>query len=293
LLVCAAVRPSLLDVIGLRLHSVWAGDVDRSTDIRSELGLEVTVSRKVFIAAGAAAAILLTGALAARFIHGYWRFAAFVVICLLIALVTWLLPASVRKDLKTPVGAFVAAVSVLAILVQTNPNNHEQKSEEAKTNTQYLADLVRKGPFTETLPSPLEAGSLRDAYVADPSSAQKLNAVELRIAINPVKAKAIGGLDLKSFAHMEVYPTREAAARRGNASLNDLRQRYGGTVTGTAENFCMDGGRGGDFWTCAGIRDYVYAEVTISPAAQCHPLVRHRNTGAMLRYADRQIDLAT
>jgi hypothetical protein len=191
------------------------------------------------------------------------------------------------------VGAFVAAVGVLAIFIQTSPENQAGKPAKDNTNTQYLADLVRKGPFTETLPSPLVAGSLRDVGIADPSSAQKIDAVELEIKIDPAKAKDFGGLELQTFAHMEVYSTREEAARRGGASLDDLRRRYQGTVSGTAEKFCVDGGSGGDFWTCAGVRDFVYAEVTVSPAPNANLPFATGTVGAMLRYADRQTDLAT
>jgi hypothetical protein len=268
--------------------------VDRSTDATS--GLEpgvVTVRRKALVATLAGVAILLTAALAANLISETWRVAVLLVICLLIAAVASLLPESVRKNMKTPVGAFVAAVGVLAIFLQTNPDNQAAKPANDNTNTQYLADLVRKGPFTEPLPSPLVAGSLLDVRIADPSSAKKIDAVQLEIKIDPVKAKDFGGLDLQSFAHMEVYSTREEAARRGSASLDDLRRRYQGTVSGTAENFCVDGGNGGDFWTCAGVRDFVYVETTISPAPNANLPFATGTVGAMLRYADRQTDLAT
>ena len=255
----------------------------------------MSIRRKVLIAAVTGLAILLTAALAARVISETWRVAVLLVICVLIAVVASLLPESVRKNMKTPVAAFVAAVGVLAIFIQTSPDNQVAKPEKDNTNTQYLADLVRKGPFTEALPPPLVAGSLLDVRIADPSSAQKIDAVQLEIKIDPVKAKDFPGLDLQTFAHMEVYSTREEAARRGSVSLDDLRRRYQGTVSGTAENFCVDGGGGvgGDFWTCAGVRDFVYAEVTLSPAPNANLPFATGTVGAILRYADRQTDLAT
>jgi hypothetical protein len=259
------------------------------------LGVELsamTASRRALIAIVAAVAVLLTAALATGFISEGLRLAVLLVVCSLIAVVAVLLPESARKSMKTPVGAFVAAVGVLALFIQTNPSDRTNPTTE-KTNTQYLADLVRKGPFTETLPAPLVAGSLSDVRIADPSSAQKIDAVQLEITIDPTRAEDLGGLELQSFAHMETYSTREEAARRASQSLDDLRRRYQGTVSGKAESFCVDGGSGGDFWTCAGVRDFVYAEVTISPAPNATLPFATGTVGAMLRYVDRQTDPAT
>jgi hypothetical protein len=250
----------------------------------------MTSDRKTLIAVVAGAAVLLTIALATRVVPAGWRVAVLVVVCLLIAAVATLLPEHVRRNLRTPAAAFVAAMGVLAIFIQTSP---QQQATEERTNTRYLADLIRKGPFTETLPSPLVAGVLDEVRIADPGAARKVDATELEIRVDPVKGQESGVLDLQSFAHLEVYPTRAEAARRGGASLEELKRRYDGGVRGGPESFCVHGGTTGDFWTCASVRDFVYAEVTVSPAPNANLPFATGTLGALLRYADRQTDLAT
>jgi hypothetical protein len=90
-----------------------------------------------------------------------------------------------------------------------------------------------------------------------------------------------------------VYPTRAEAAARGGASLEELKLRYDGGVRGGPESFCVDGGGAGDFWTCASVRGFVYAEATVSPAPNANLPYATGIIRSLLRYADRQTDLAT
>jgi hypothetical protein len=186
--------------------------------------------------------------------------------------------------------AGVAGRPLLEDVLTDGPDAQPATVAEESVNPQYLADLVRKGPFTESLPSPLVPGDLEDVNIADPSATGKLDAVQLAVTLDPVAADSPP--ELQTFAHMEVYPTRDDASRRGASSLEDLRKRYGGDVNGTAQSFCIDGGSAGDFWTCAGVRDFVYAEVTISPAPNANLPIATGTVGAMLRYAERQTRLA-
>ena len=250
----------------------------------------MTSDRKTLIAVVAGAAVLLTIALATRVVPAGWRVAVLVVVCLLIAVVATLLPEHVRRNLRTPVAAFVAAMGVLAIFVQTSP---EQQAAGEQTNTRYLAELIRRGPFTETLPDPLVAGALDEVRIAEPSAARNLSATKVEIEIDPARATDAGARELQTFAHLEVYPTRAEAAGRGGASLEELKRRYDGGVRGGPESFCVYGGGAGDFWTCASVRGFVYAEATVSPAPNATLPYATGIIGALLRYADRQTDLAT
>jgi hypothetical protein len=186
--------------------------------------------------------------------------------------------------------AGVAGRPLLENLLTDAPDAKQETAATDSVNPQYLADLVRKGPFAESLPAPLLPGDLEDVKIADPGATGKLDAVQLAVTLDPVAANSFP--DLQTFAHMEVYPTRDDASQRGTTSLEDLRRRYGGDVDGTAQSFCIDGGSAGDFWTCAGVRDFVYAEVTISPAPNATLPIATGTVGAMLRYAERQTRLA-
>jgi hypothetical protein len=187
--------------------------------------------------------------------------------------------------------AGVAARPLLDNFRAEAPDVEDATVAAEKTDPQYLADLVRKGPFTEELPSPLVSGALSDVRIADSSATGRLDAVQVEVTSDPALADSFP--DLQVFAHLETYSTSDDAAQRGESSLTDLRRRYGGDVDGTAESFCIDGGSAGNFWTCAGVRDFVYAEVTVTPAPNAILPMATGTVGAMLRYADRQARLAT
>jgi hypothetical protein len=90
---------------------------------------------------------------------------------------------------------------------------------------------------------------------------------------------------------MEVYPTEGDARTRGGDSMKALTARYEtGIDRGTPEGFCVDGGM---FWTCAGVRGFLYAEVTVSPNPNAYLPFTTETVGALLRYGDRMTKLAT
>ncbi len=211
-----------------------------------------------------------------------WQLVGLFTTCLLVAAVAVLLPASLRVKMSPLVVAFVAAAGVVPVFVR--PSGDEPAA--TRTNTQYLADLVQKGPFTEPLTPPLMSEGLGPVRIADSSAAKKLSAVQLKVRADPKDAT-----EVNVFAHMEVYPTESDAQARARDSMNALTRRYEtGIDRGTPESFCVYGDA---FWTCAGVRKFVYAEVTVSPNPNAYLPFATETVAALLRYGDRMTLLAT
>jgi hypothetical protein len=191
--------------------------------------------------------------------------------------------------LVTVLGAAVAApVGTLA----TRALGGDDRSRPPETtNTLYLAELVERGPFTETLPAPLVPDGLAPVNLSDPATLKKLGAAQLKIK-TPAKDEFAPA---SFFAHMEVYPTEADALERGGASMKDLSSRfYDGRLSGTPANFCLWAVHGSSpFWTCAGVSKFVYAEVTVSPNDNATQHFATDTVTALLRYCDRMTQLAT
>jgi hypothetical protein len=170
---------------------------------------------------------------------------------------------------------------------------------QAVVNTNYLAALVGKEQFTEQLPRPLVSSGFAEVLIGDASAARRLSAVQIKLAPNRAGVqKSKGGVffgdDMQIFAHVEIYPTKQDASERSNASKDLLVKRYGtGLETMSADSFCVSGVSGSAFWTCAGYRGFAYAEVTLSPGANAYLGVATSVVGALLRYTDKMTALAT
>jgi hypothetical protein len=195
-----------------------------------------------------------------------------------IAVVVVLLPTTWRARSALLATAFLTAAGFLPILTI----NSEEPPR--KVNAQYLADLIRKGPFTEPLPSGFVAGQLVDVGIADPSAARRLDAVRLLITASLEGVGANG--------YIETYGSREEAVIRARARLDGLKTQYGdfGGSQGTAESFCVEGN--GE-WICGGYRGLVYAEASVHPAANAFLPRASGTVSAELRYADRMTTLAS
>jgi hypothetical protein len=81
----------------------------------------------------------------------------------------------------------------------------------------------------------------------------------------------LGNLD-SFFAHVdtEVYPSPDDAAERAAASMDLLTELHQtGLERQSPQSFCVYSDVQ-NFWTCAGQRGFVYAEVTVSPGANAY-----------------------
>jgi hypothetical protein len=242
----------------------------------------MTRGRAVLLASLTLGALALALGLGVGAVPGRWQLAGLFATCLLVAFVAVLLPTSLRTKLGPLVVAFVTAAGVVPVFIR--PANDEPA--KARTNTQYLADLVEKGPITEPLAPPLVSEGLAPARIADPSAAKKLSAVQLKVRADPKEIP-----ELNVFAQLEVYPTEGDASARGRARMDDLRHRFEtGTDRGTPESTCVYGDA---FWICAGVRRFVYAEVTLSPNPNAYLPFATETVAALLRYGDRMTQLAT
>lgn len=184
-------------------------------------------------------------------------------------------------------GAFVATIGVLSIFLQPSSN---EATRSPRTNPYYLAELLRRGPFTEQLGAPLIPDGLAAVRIADASSAKKLTAVQLKIRVDH-NGPNDPWSELQIFAHIESYATEQDARERGEASKDFLTRRYEtGIERANAESFCIHGDA---FWTCAGVRGFVYAEVTLSPNPNANLPIATDTLSALLRYGDRMTQLAT
>ncbi len=172
------------------------------------------------------------------------------------------------------------------------------KDEKPVANTSYLSTLIGKEPFSEQLPKPLVSSGFAYIQINDTSAVRRLNAVQLKLSLNPKAARALdpesGFSDLQTFAHIEVYKSKQDALERSKASRALLVERYPngvGLEPATNETFCINGDP--DFWTCAGSRGFAYAEVTLSPSSNANLGIATGTLSAMLKYADKMTILAT
>jgi|tagenome__1003787_1003787.scaffolds.fasta_scaffold20918783_2 hypothetical protein len=191
------------------------------------------------------------------------------------------------KWLIATVVAAVIGVVVPIVILGGGPGEDGRTSTASsspRVHPQYLADLVRKGPFTERLPAPLQARGVKDVQIGDPSAAARLDATQV-----DVDTSAEPGL--YAFALIEIYPTPAAAARRKAARLALFKRNYGAK---NVYDGCVDdyGAHGGG-WTCVDARGYAYAEAAISPSDNAHTPLSTGTLAALLRYTDQLTKVAS
>jgi hypothetical protein len=245
----------------------------------------MTRHRAVLLGLVIAAALALVVPLGLGVMSGWSQPLALFAACALVAAAVTALPPSSRKRLAPLVGAFVAAAGVLPLFVR--PAEDKDTPTQPRADVQYLAELVVDGPFTEELPDPLTVEGLAPVNIGDASAARKLSAAELEVASGPGDLGVLDGF----FAHIEVYTSPEDAADRAAASMDLLTELHEtGIERQTPQSFCV---YGDGFWTCAGQRGYVYAEVTVSPSANAFLPYATDSVDALLRYGDRMTRLAT
>lgn len=204
-----------------------------------------------------------------------------------IAVVVVLLPTTWRTRSALLVTAFLAAAGFLPTLTNGSQGSDDSQEPTKRVNAQYLADLIRKGPFTESLPSGLVAGRLVDVGISDSSAARRLDAVQLMITASPEVLESVG-----ANGYIETYGSPEETVSRARARLDGLKTQYEGFggSSGTAESFCVVGN--GE-WICGGYRGLVYAEASVYPNGNAFMPLASGTVSAELRYADRMTTLAS
>ena len=235
--------------------------------------------RAVVVGLATVLALGLAIALAVGAISGSARFVAFVAECVLITIVVAAMPGGLRARLALPVGAFVAAAGALSVFLPSNDNSSPSRPVTKPVNVAYLADLVRKGPFTEPLPAPLKAGALAKVGLGAVSAASRVDATQLTIVPS-------GGV--QGFAAVEIYRTPRATAARLAAARRELVVRYGADKV---HGNCADVPPSA--WTCIGAHGYAFAEATVTPSSNANLPLATGTVAALLRYTDRMAKQAT
>jgi hypothetical protein len=189
-----------------------------------------------------------------------------------------------RSEALSLAGIVVGAAVGMAGLILPGGDS---STESEGPNPVALAALLRQGPFSETLPDGLEAEGLTDVTIEDPASAARVDAIELEV--NSSGAPGVG-----VFAHLEVYPTAEAATRRAEERIDLLKRTFSpATVQGDAASYCSDGTiRGPTAWECGGASGLVYAEATVSPNANAYLPLATGTVSAILGYGDEKARVA-
>lgn len=233
-------------------------------------------------------AILMTISLIVGIESRLWRVIVLFLTSLAVAIVVVRLPASWRTRTGLLITAFVATVGVLPILSSTPESTSAPSKPTRQTNVSYLADLIYKGPFTESLPYPLEAEGLKSVNIADAS--QRVGAAALEMSW-PSTYDPFEGFDGPS-AHLETYSTQAQAARQAQARFDTLKLQYAefGPIQGSPESFFVSANRE---IIAGGVREYVYAEAYSFPDSNANIPLATGTVNAMLRYADKMTQLAT
>ena len=196
--------------------------------------------------------------------------------CVVVALIVVLLPTKFRATAGSFAAAFVAAAGVLPVFLSTDDTPPSPPPRQPQVHANFLAELVRRGPFTEPLPTPLRVEALREVRISDPSASGRLDAVWVDID---------AGKRLTVFAMIEVYPSPSAAAKRKAARIADFQRVYPGDAV--YDNCFDEHGAHGGGWTCVAARGHAYAEAAVSPSDNANMGVATGTLTALLRYADR------
>jgi hypothetical protein len=215
-----------------------------------------------------------------------WRIAALLGAAAAVAGLVVLLPASLRARGRLLAGAFLAAVGVLPLVV-TADNGAPAPPPAKAVNADYLASLIEKGPFTESLPAPLTVDVLRAVPISGPGAASKVAAAELRFAVPD--DDTLGGS-----AFIETYRSAEDARARATARLEELRTQqaplWANEGDGTS-GYCVAGRA--DVWTCGRPQGHVFVEVVVFPSNNANHALATESVAAVLRYTDRMTVLAS
>lgn len=211
-----------------------------------------------------------------------WRVIFLLAACVMIAAVVYLLPAAWRKRLGPAAAAFVAAAGTVSAFVASPQTATTARAPGPVVDAQQMAHAVVDGPFDQQLPPAFRAGPVKEVGIGDPSSAGKLVAAQV-----PLQAPGY-----QVFAEVEVYPTAQAAAQRGQTQLRFLsRQFMPPSYKQTIAGFCVS--RTPDAWVCGGVRGQAYAETTLSPGANASLATTQDINAALLAYAENKAKLAT
>ncbi|HEU5063934.1 MAG TPA: hypothetical protein VFT79_12405 [Solirubrobacterales bacterium] len=180
-------------------------------------------------------------------------------------------------------GIVVGAALSLAGLVSDGGPNPEPEPEPSPT---ALAALLRQGPFSKSLPEGLEASELASADPGDSSAAGRVDAMELVIENTPS--------ELGVYAHLEVYPSADAALKRAAERVALLKEVFGADkVQGDASSYCSIGTiHGPDAWECGGTSGLAYAEATVYPNVNATQSIATGISAALLSYADEKAQIA-
>jgi hypothetical protein len=242
------------------------------------------VGRVVAAAAAGIAGVVLTVGLIIGIDSRPWRILALLGASLAAAIVVVLLPASWRTRLGLLFTAFITAAGFLPVLINSDG---EVTETQKKVNAQYLADLIRKGPFTETLPDGIKVVAIEDVKLSDVSASGRIDAVSL-------KTSAPGDYG-NPYTVIETYPSPEAAAGRARAYLDDIKTRYENSgISQDQDSFCVSVETGLDgTWICGRARGHVFVQTTVSPYPNSLLPVATGTMSAAIRYADRLAVLAS
>ena len=249
----------------------------------------VTARQPVRLSVLAALAVCLLSllvVLAADLVSGTARVICLFGACVVVAMLVVVIPTKLRKTAGSFAAAFVAAAGVLPVFLSGDdpaPPTSPTPSPQSKVHPAYLAELVRRGPFTEPLPSPLRVSRLRDVRINDPSASARLEAVWVDID------ETEEGVSV--FAMIEVYPSHAAAAARKKARIDTFKRIYPGDAV--YDNCFDEYGAHGGGWTCVAARGYAYAEAAVSPSANAFMGFATGTLTALLRYTDRLAKVAS
>ena len=190
-----------------------------------------------------------------------------------------------RGEVLSLVGILVgAAIGVAGFVL---PDDSSSEEAEKEVSAVALAALVRQGPFTEVLPMGLKPQGLVDVNLGESSAAGRVDALELRASHTD---------DLGFFAHLEIYPTADAAIRRAEARIETIERIYeeeGDVLDGGPESYCAYMTiRAPIAWECGGTAGLVFAEATVTPNANAYQPIATGTVSAILRYTSEKARLA-
>jgi hypothetical protein len=249
----------------------------------------VTARQPARLASLAALAVCLLSlliVLAADLVSGTARVFCLFAACVVVAVFVVAIPNRLRRTAGSFAAAFVAAAGVLPVFLSDDgpaAPPPPTPSPQSRVHPAYLAELVRRGPFTEPLPSPLRVSRLRSVRINDPSASARLEAVWVDIDETSE--------DVSVFAVIEVYPSPTAAAERKKARIETFKRIYPGDPV--SENCFDEYGAHGGGWTCVAARGYAYAEAAVSPSANAYMGFATGTLTALLRYTDRLAKVAS
>ncbi len=204
-----------------------------------------------------------------------------------VAGVAALLPTSWRARTALVATTFVAAVGVLPVVMAEDPGPGPTP-DTLSINADYLAQVLRQGPFTEPLPAPLVASGLADINIGDSSAAHRVDAVQLVLTNSE---QAPGPTAVAALAWIETYRSEDEAHARAEAAFSDAKERYDGFggFTGDAAGFCVVADT---YWLCGGSRGMTYAEVDLSPNPNSTNGLATSTLAALLDYSARAAKVA-